>query len=97
MCISSYNVEIEQIAAKFENEPILPLSSIYTGKNLATDAHTEGYSSCTVPYHTSSLCHIMLCLQSLRCVMLYCSVGWCVKYGAVHHSHQQWLVANGCN
>ena len=52
-----------------------------------------GYSSSTVPYNTSSLHHVMLLsLQSLRCVISYCSFGWCVKDGAVHHSHQQWLI-----
>ena len=53
-------------------------------------AQFPGYSSCTVPYNTSSLRYVML--LSLR-VILYCNVGWCVKDSAVHRSRQQWLVA----
>ena len=30
---------------------------------------------------------------ALHCVILYCTNGWHVKDGVVHHSHQQWLVA----
>ena len=36
---------------------------------------------------------MLLSLQSLHCVILYCNIGWCVKYGAVHRSCQEWLVA----
>ena len=55
---------------------------------------TMGYSSCTDPYNTPSLCLVMLLsIQSLRCVILYCNVGWCIKDGAVYHSCQQWLEA----
>ena len=32
-------------------------------------------------------------LRPLRCVMLYCNVGWCVKSSAVHRSRQQCLIA----
>ena len=32
-------------------------------------------------------------LRSLRCVILYRNVGWCVKGSAVHRSRQQFLVA----
>ena len=54
----------------------------------------QGYSSCTVPYNTSSLRHVMLLsLQSLHCVILHCNIGWCIKDGAVHRSRQQWLIA----
>ena len=29
----------------------------------------------------------------LSYVILYCNIGWCVKDGAVHRSHQQRLIA----
>jgi len=29
----------------------------------------------------------------LRRIILYCNIGWHVKDGVVHRSHQQWLVA----
>jgi len=51
----------------------------------------QGYSSCTVPYNTSSLRHVML--LSLHCVILHCNIGWCIKDGAVHRGRQQWLIA----
>ena len=49
----------------------------------------KGLYFMTVPYNTSSLDHVML----LSYVILYCSIGWCVKDGLVHHSCQQWLIA----
>ena len=43
----------------------------------------------SLQYVTFTSCNVVV----LRCILLYCSIGWYVKDGVVHRSRRQSLVA----
>ena len=54
----------------------------------------EAYIELFFMYRSLEYVIFMSCnLRPLRCVILYCNVGWCIKGSAVHHRHQQCLIA----
>ena len=44
---------------------------------------------CSLEYVIFTSCNLRLLLR----VIVYCNIGWCVKGSAVHHRHQQCLIA----